>query len=49
MNIVLRRAQQEMNLTNINPEVGYPGPHEQIIGVGGEHNMIFRDGSDVPF
>ena len=42
-------AQQEMHPTNIKQEVGYLGPHEQIIEVGDDNAMVFQEGSNVTF
>ena len=38
-----------MHPTNIQHDYGYLGPHEQILEVGDEHNVVFQQGSDVPF
>ena len=31
-------------LKNINKEFSHLGPHDRIISVGDEHNMVFQDG-----
>ena len=49
MNSGYGRAQQEMQPENIKHEVGYLGPHDRIIEVGDDKNMVFQEGSDVPF
>ena len=43
------REQREMNPTKIKREVGYLVPHEKIIEVRYDQNMVFQEGSDVPF
>ena len=42
-------AQQEMHPSNIKQEVGILGPHEQIIEIGDDKNMVFQDNSNFPF
>ena len=49
MNIGYGGAQQEIHPTNTNKEVSYLGPHELILEVGYDNNMVFQEGSDVPF
>ena len=36
------RAQLEIHTTNIKKKVGFFGPHERIIEVGDEHNMVLQ-------
>ena len=38
-----------MHSTNIKQEVGYLGPHEQIIEVGDEKHIVFQEGSVLLF
>ena len=38
-----------MHPTKINQEVGYLGPHENIIEVGDDQHMVLQEGSDIPF
>ena len=37
-------AQRKMHPIKIKQEVGYNGPHEQIIYVGGDLHILFQDG-----
>ena len=41
-------AQLEILPTNIKQEVGCLGPHEKILEVGDENNMLYQEGGNVP-
>ena len=43
------RAQQEMHPTKIKYDFGYLGPHDQIIEIGDEQNMVFQLFVNGPF
>ena len=40
-------AQREIHPNNTNQDVGYLGPHEKILEIGDEQNMVFQEGDDV--
>ena len=41
-------AQLEILPTNIKQEVGCLGPHEKVLEVGDENNMLSQEGGNVP-
>ena len=40
-------SQREMHPKNIKQDVGYLGPHEKILEIGDDQNMVFQEGDDV--